>query len=275
MSKITGIKGREVIDSRGNPTVEVEVNLEDGSIGRAIVPSGASTGTREAIELRDGVSSRYGGKGVLKAVHNVNTIIARHIVGMEATKQNLIDQTMIDLDGTENKKRLGANAILGVSLAVARAAATSLKLPLYQYIGGTFACELPVPMMNILNGGAHADNTVDVQEFMIVPAGAKSFKEALRMGVETFHSLKKVLKSKGLNTAVGDEGGFAPDLKSNEDAIRVIIEAIKKAGYIPGKDIFLALDVAASELYDPRKKKYVLPGEGVERTSKEMVKYYL
>ncbi len=274
MASIVSVKGREVIDSRGNPTVEVEVALADGSVGSAIVPSGASTGTREAIELRDGVNNRYGGKGVQKAVNNVNTIIAKKLIGMEATEQTLIDQVMIDLDGTDNKKRLGANAILGTSLAVAKAAAASLGLPLYRYIGGTFSVQLPVPMMNILNGGAHADNNVDIQEFMIVPAGAKSFKEALRMGVETFHSLKKVLKGKGQNTAVGDEGGFAPDLKSNEDALRAIIEAIKKAGYVPGKDIFLALDVAASELYDPRKKKYILKGEGVERTAKEMVKYY-
>jgi enolase len=274
MVSIVSVKGREVLDSRGNPTVEVEVALNDGSVGAAIVPSGASTGTREAIELRDGVNSRYNGKGVQKAVNNVNTVIARKVVGMEAMDQKLIDQTMIDLDGTDNKKRLGANAILGTSLAVAKAAAASLGLPLYRYIGGTFASELPVPMMNILNGGAHADNNVDIQEFMIVPAGAKTFKEALRMGVETFHSLKKVLKAKGLNTSVGDEGGFAPNLKSNEDALRSIIEAIKKAGYTPGKDIFLALDVAASELFDPRKKKYLLKGEGVERSSKEMVKYY-
>ena len=274
MYKITAIKGREVLDSRSNPTVEVEVVLDNGIKGSAIVPSGASTGSREAIELRDGVHSRYLGKGTQKAVSNVNNIIARRLVGLDAREQNLIDQMLINLDGTANKKRLGANAILGASLAIAKAAAQAVQLPLYQYIGGTFAKELPVPHMNILNGGAHADNNVDFQEFMIVPAGAKSFKEALRMGSETYHSLKAVLKAKGDSTGVGDEGGFAPNLKSNEEAIRLIMEAIKKAGYIPGRDIYLALDVAASEFYDNRKKKYVLKGEGIERTSKEMVKYY-
>lgn len=272
-SGIIDIKGREVLDSRGNPTVEVEVTLECGCMGRAIVPSGASTGSREAIELRDGVKNRYLGKGVQKAVQNVNTIIAKKIIGMNALDQKLIDETMIALDGTANKKKLGANAILGVSLAVARAAADSVGLPLYRYIGGTFAHELPVPMMNIINGGAHADNNVDFQEFMIVPAGAPTFAEALRWGTEVFHNLKKVLKDKGLNTAVGDEGGFAPNLKSNEEAIRVIIEAIQNAGYKPGKDVYIALDVASSEFYDEKKKKYVLESENKELTSDQFAGY--
>jgi enolase 1/2/3 len=274
MSKIEKVIGREIIDSRGNPTVEVDVYLADGSLGRAAVPSGASTGVREAIELRDGVKKRYLGKGVQKAVKNVNDIIAKKIIGLEATKQNKIDQLLLKLDGTANKKKLGANALLGVSMAVAKAAAVSVKLPLYKYIGGSFANELPVPMMNILNGGAHADNNVDIQEFMIVPAGAKSFKEALRMGAETFHALKSILKKAGYNTAIGDEGGFAPNLKSNEEALHLIVEAIKKAGFKPGKDIFLALDIAASELYDLRKKKYILKGENSVLSAKEMVKYY-
>ncbi len=272
-STIVDIKGREVLDSRGNPTVEVEVALECGCIGRAIVPSGASTGSREAIELRDGVKNRYMGKGVQKAVQNVNTILAKKIVGMNALDQKLIDETMITLDGTANKKKLGANAILGVSLAVARAAADCVGLPLYRYIGGTFAHELPVPMMNIINGGSHADNNIDFQEFMIVPAGAPSFTEALRWGTEVFHNLKKVLKDKGLNTAVGDEGGFAPNLKSNEEAIRVIIEAIQNAGYKPGKDVFIALDVASSEFFDEKKKKYVLESENKELNSDQFAGY--
>lgn len=273
VSKIVDIKGREVLDSRGNPTVEVEVALECGCVGRAIVPSGASTGSREAIELRDGVKNRYLGKGVQKAVQNVNTIIAKKLLGMNALDQKLIDETMIALDGTANKKKLGANAILGVSMAVARAAADCVGLPLYRYIGGTFAHELPVPMMNIINGGAHADNNVDFQEFMIVPAGAPSFAEALRWGTEVFHNLKKVLKDKGLNTAVGDEGGFAPNLKSNEEAIRVIIEAIQNAGYKPGKDVYIALDVASSEFFDEKKKKYVLESENKELTSDQFAGY--
>lgn len=249
MSIIVDVFAREVLDSRGNPTVEVEVILEDGTMGRAIVPSGASTGAHEAVELRDGDAARYGGKGVLQAVDNVNEIIAPELIGMDVTHQVDIDALMIDLDGTPNKSKLGANAILGVSLASARAAAEYLALPLYQYIGGVNAKEIPVPMMNILNGGKHADNNVDIQEFMIVPTGAPSFREGLRMGVEVYHTLKKVLSGKGLTTSVGDEGGFAPNLPSNEAAIEVILEAIEKAGYVPGQDIFLALDVAATELY--------------------------
>ncbi|MFA5928884.1 MAG: phosphopyruvate hydratase [Candidatus Margulisiibacteriota bacterium] len=272
MSYIDDIRGREVLDSRGNPTVEVEVVLDSGVIGRAIVPSGASTGAHEAVELRDGDKKRYLGKGVLKAVKNVNESLADAVVGMDASKQIEVDQEMIALDGTPNKSKLGANAILGVSLACAKAVAAELGLPLYQYLGGVYARELPVPMMNILNGGAHADNNVDIQEFMVMPAGAKSFAEALRMGAETFHSLKKVLASKGLNTAVGDEGGFAPSLKSNEEAIKVILEAITLAGYKPGKDIFLALDVAATELY--KKGKYHLEGEGKTLSSAQMVDFY-
>lgn len=273
MTRIADIRSREVLDSRGNPTVEVDVYLACGVMGRAMVPSGASTGSREAIELRDGVKSRYLGRGVEKAVNNVNTIIAKKLIGMDASNQTLIDQTMIKLDGTANKKKLGANAILGVSLAVARAVANALNMPLYRYIGGTLARELPVPMMNIINGGAHADNSVDFQEFMIVPAGATSFKEALRMGTEVFHNLKAVLKAKGYNTNVGDEGGFAPDLSSNEEAIRIIIEAIAKAGYKAGKDIFIALDVAATEFYNSKKKKYILAGENQELTSDQFATY--
>jgi enolase len=272
MSEIVDILAREVLDSRGNPTVEVDVLCEDGSFGRAIVPSGASTGAHEAVELRDGDKDRYLGKGVLRAVENVNTIIAEEIIGMDCTLQREIDYAMIDLDGTENKGKLGANAILGVSLAVARAAAASRGLPLYQYIGGPNAHQLPTPMMNILNGGSHADNTVDIQEFMVMPVGAATFREALRCGAEIFHSLKKVLSSKGLNTAVGDEGGFAPDLANSEDAIQVILEAIEKAGYKPGKDVMIALDVAATEMF--QKGVYNFAGEGVTRTSKEMVDYY-
>jgi enolase len=274
MSAIVDVYAREVLDSRGNPTVEVEVYTEDGGFGRALVPSGASTGEYEAVELRDGDKSRYLGKGVLKAVENVNEIIAPAIIGFEVTDQIGIDKTLIELDGTENKSKLGANAILGVSLAVARAAADELDMPLYQYLGGFNAKTLPVPMMNILNGGAHADNNVDIQEFMIMPVGAKSFREALRMGAEIFHSLKAVLKAKGYNTAVGDEGGFAPNLKSNEEALQTIIEAIEKAGYKPGEEVMLAMDVASSELYNKEDGKYHLEGEGVVKTSEEMVAWY-
>lgn len=274
MTTILDVMAREILDSRGNPTIEVEVLLEDGSIGRAAVPSGASTGEREAVELRDGDKNRYMGKGVLQAVKNVNELIADQIIGLDATEQRLIDKFMIELDGTENKAKLGANAILGVSLAVARAAAESLGLPLFQYIGGVNAKLVPTPMMNILNGGQHADNNVDIQEFMIMPAGAPSFHEALRMGSEVFHNLKAVLKGKGLNTAVGDEGGFAPDLKSNEEALEVIVEAIKKAGYTPGKDIYIALDPASSEFYNKKTGKYDLKGENKSLTSEEMVDFY-
>jgi enolase len=274
MSAIIDVYAREVLDSRGNPTVEVEVYTEEGGFGRALVPSGASTGEYEAVELRDGDKNRYLGKGVLKAVENVNEVIAPEIIGLEVTDQVAIDRTLIELDGTENKGKLGANAILGVSLAVARAAADELGLPLYQYLGGFNAKTLPVPMMNILNGGAHADNNVDIQEFMIMPVGAESFREALRMGAEIFHSLKAVLKSKGYNTAVGDEGGFAPNLKSNEEALQTIIEAIEKAGYKPGEQVMLAMDVASSELYNKEDGKYHLEGEGVVKTSEEMVAWY-
>ncbi len=252
--------------------MEVEVVLSDDTYGRACVPSGASTGAHEAVELRDGDKGRYLGRGVQKAVENVNTVIADEIVGMDAREQALIDATLIELDGTENKGKLGANAILGVSLAVAHAAAEYTGLPLYQYIGGTNARTLPVPMMNILNGGAHADNNVDIQEFMIAPVGAGSFAEALRMGAEVYHSLKGVLKKKGLSTAVGDEGGFAPNLSSNEEAIAVLVEAIERAGYVPGKDVYVALDVASSELY--RDGKYVFEGEGRELTAEQLVEFY-
>lgn len=274
MSNIIGVYSREILDSRGNPTVEVEIYLEDGSMGRAAVPSGASTGAFEAVELRDGDKERFLGKGVLDAVRNVNEIIAPEIVGMDAFDQVSIDQMMIDLDGTENKGKLGANAILGVSMAVAKAAASSLGLPLYQYIGGVNAKTLPVPMMNILNGGKHADNNVDIQEFMVMPIGAENFAHALRMGAEIFHNLKKVLKEKGLNTAVGDEGGFAPNLTSNEEALEVIMSAIKNAGYKPGEDVKLALDVAATEIYNKAENKYELTGEGLVKTSEEMVEFY-
>jgi len=269
---ITDIMAREVMDSRGNPTVEVDVFLEDGTMGRAAVPSGASTGQHEAVELRDGDKARYMGKGVLKAVDNVNDRIAPEVVGMSVFDQVGIDSVMIDLDGTPNKSVLGANAILGVSMAVAKAAALTLGLPLYQYLGGFNAKELPVPMMNILNGGAHADNNVDIQEFMIMPVGAPSFAEALRMCAEVYHTLKGVLKGLGLNTAIGDEGGFAPNLSSNEQALQVIVEAITKAGYKPGEDFGLALDVASSEIY--KDGKYNLAGEGVIKTSAEMVEFY-
>ncbi len=273
MFEIIDIYAREVLDSRGNPTVEVEVTLASGDMGRAIVPSGASTGIYEAVELRDGDKSRYLGKGVSKAVENVNDIIAPALLGYQATDQRLIDQTMIALDGTDNKGKLGANAILGVSLAVARASANALDLPLYRYIGGVNAYILPTPMMNILNGGEHADNNVDFQEYMIMPVGAATFKEAIRMGAEVFHSLKSVLHDKGLNTAVGDEGGFAPNLSSNEEALGTIMEAVEKAGYKPGEDIKIAMDTAASEFY--KDGKYVLEGEGGRAlTSQELVDYY-
>ncbi len=261
MPFIKDVFAREVLDSRGNPTIEVEIYTESDAFGRAMVPSGASTGEHEAVELRDGDKSRYLGKGVLTAVDNVNDIIAPEIIGMNVFDQVGIDQLMIELDGTPNKGKLGANAILGVSMACAHAAADLCGLSLYNYLGGFNAKELPTPMMNILNGGSHADNNVDFQEFMIMPVGAPTFREALRMGAEVFHNLKAVLKARGLNTAVGDEGGFAPNLSSNEEAILVILEAIKKAGFVPGEDVVLAMDVAASEFYDPKTKTYVLAGE--------------
>ncbi|MFE8702249.1 phosphopyruvate hydratase [Cytobacillus sp. FJAT-54145] len=275
MPYIQHVYAREVLDSRGNPTVEVEVITESGFFGRAIVPSGASTGEHEAVELRDGDKDRYLGKGVLKAVENVNTLIAEEIIGMDVTDQAGIDRTMIELDGTENKSKLGANAILGVSMACAHAAAEFVGLPLYRYLGGFNAKQLPTPMMNIINGGSHADNNVDFQEFMIMPVGAPTFKEAIRMGAEVFHSLKKVLSEKGLNTAVGDEGGFAPNLGSNREALEVIMTAIKNAGYEPGKDILLAMDVASSEFYNKETGKYDLAGEGrTGLTSEAMVNFY-
>ena len=278
--EILDVYAREVLDSRGNPTVEVEVVVEGDYMGRAIVPSGASTGEREALELRDGDKSRYIGKGVKQAVDNVNNIIAEEIVGLNALDQAYIDQVMINLDGTPTKSKLGANAILGVSMAVAKAAAEALSMPLYQYLGGFNAKVLPVPMMNILNGGEHADNTVDLQEFMIMPVGAPCFKEALRMCAETYHTLKKVLNQKGLATGVGDEGGFAPNLATADDVLSIIVEAIKEAGYNPGQDMFIAMDAAASELYNKEDKKYYFKGESqmtgreVVRTSEEMVDYY-
>ncbi|MBP9488832.1 MAG: phosphopyruvate hydratase [Phascolarctobacterium sp.] len=271
MAMITEVYAREILDSRGNPTIEVEVCLEDGSVGRAAVPSGASTGAHEAVELRDGDKNRYLGKGVTKAVDNVNDVIAEALIGLEATRQVEIDEMLIRLDGTPNKGKLGANAILGVSMAVAKAAAASVGLPLYLYLGGVYAQELPVPMMNILNGGQHADNNVDIQEFMIMPVGAASFSEALRMNAEIYHGLKALLNAKGLGTGLGDEGGFAPNLKSNEEAIEVILEAVKKAGYKPGEDIMIALDVAASEFY--KDGKYQMEGEGLVKTSNQMVDY--
>lgn len=271
MSEIVEVVGREVLDSRGNPTVEVEVVLDSGATGRAIVPSGASTGEYEAVELRDG-GSRYLGKGVLRAVENVNNIIAQVVLGMDATNQRSLDNALIELDGTENKSRLGANAMLGVSLSVAHAAASELELPLYRAIGGPHAHVLPVPMMNVINGGAHADNNVDLQEFMIMPVGARNFREALRWGVETYHTLKKVLADRGLSTAVGDEGGFAPNLSSNEDAVAILVEAIEKAGYAPGKDIAIALDPAMSELY--RDGAYHLTGEGKVLSAPQMVEWW-
>ena len=271
MSIITQVYAREILDSRGNPTVEVEVILEDGTMGRAAVPSGASTGVHEAVELRDGDKKRYVGKGVMKAVENVNDIIAEALIGLDATRQIEIDELLIRLDETPNKAKLGANAILGVSMAVAKAAANYVGLPLYQYLGGTNAHELPVPMMNILNGGSHADNNVDIQEFMIMPVGAKSFSECLRMNVEIYHALKGILKAKGLSTGLGDEGGFAPNLESNAEALDVIMEAIAKAGYKAGKDIMLAMDVAASEFY--KDGKYDMLAEGAPKTSTQMVNY--
>lgn len=274
MANIIGIYGREILDSRGNPTVEVEVYLDDGCMGRAAVPSGASTGAFEAVELRDGDKGRYLGKGVTNAVKNINEIISPEIIGKEVFDQVGLDQLMIDLDGTDNKGKLGANAILGVSMAIAKAAASTLGLSIYQYLGGVNAKTLPVPMMNILNGGEHADNNVDIQEFMVMPVGAKSFAEALRTGAEIFHNLKKVLKEKGLNTSVGDEGGFAPNLTSNEEALQVIVDAIKTAGYKPGEDVMLALDVAATEIYNKEEKQYELKGEGLVKTSEEMVEFY-
>ena len=274
MSVIVDVYAREILDSRGNPTVEVEVWTESGAYGRAAVPSGASTGAFEAVELRDGDMEAYDGKGVLQAVDNVNELIAEEIIGMDALDQVIIDQMMIELDGTPNKSKLGANAILGVSMAVAKAAAEVSEMSLYQYLGGVNAKTLPVPMMNILNGGEHADNNVDIQEFMIMPVGATTFKEALRMGTEIYHKLKKVLQEKGLSTSVGDEGGFAPNLSSNEEALITIVEAIKQAGYKPGQDILLALDVAASELYDSQSKTYKLAGEGKEFTSQELIDFY-
>lgn len=273
MTRITAIQGREILDSRGNPTVEVDVYLDCGVMGRAAVPSGASTGENEAIELRDGDKKRYLGKGVSKAVANVNGVLSDELLGMDALDQRAVDHLMCKLDGTENKANLGANAILGVSMAVAKAGALALDLPLYRYIGGVNAHTLPVPMMNILNGGAHADNNVDVQEFMVMPAGAKSFKEALRMGAEIFHALKAVLKKDGLNTAVGDEGGFAPNLGSNEEAIEAILKAIKAAGYKAGKDVFIALDPASSEFY--KDGKYVLEAEkNPKKSVDEMVAFW-
>ena len=269
---INEIIAREILDSRGNPTVEVDIYLEDGSMGTAAVPSGASTGVHEAVELRDGDEGRYDGKGVLKAVDNVNCIIAPDIVGYDVTDQVGIDQAMIELDGTPNKGRLGANAILAVSIAAAKAAAAALGLPLYQYLGGVNSKVLPAPMMNILNGGKHADDNLNIQEFMIMPVGASSFAEALRMGTEVYHRLKNVLKSKGLNTSVGDEGGFAPMLDANEEALELIVEAVRKAGYMPGEDIVLALDVAASEFY--KDGVYVFEAEEKNRTSDEMIEYY-
>ncbi len=272
MSEIIGVQARQILDSRGNPTLEVDVMLESGAMGRAAVPSGASTGSREAVELRDGNMKVFMGKGVQKAVKNVNSKIAAEIVGIEVTEQVLMDRLMIEMDGSSNKSKLGANATLGVSLAVAQAASNELDLPLFQYIGGSNAKELPVPMMNVLNGGMHADNNVDIQEFMIVPVGAKSFSAALQMGVEIFHHLKGVLKKGGFNTSVGDEGGFAPDLQSNEQAIEVLIKAVKSAGYAIGKDILIALDVAASELY--LKNKYTLAAENdAKLSSSQMIDY--
>ena len=275
MSEIIAIQAREILDSRGNPTVEAEVFLESGAHGRAAVPSGASTGTREALELRDNDSKRYSGKGVLKAVENINDTITPYLLGIEATQQVLIDQIMLDLDGTNNKEKLGANAILGVSLAVAKAAAAELELPLYNYLGGVNAKVLPVPMMNILNGGAHADNNVDIQEFMILPVGAASFAEALRLGAETLHALKAVLKKKGLATAGGDEGGFAPNLRSNEEAMESLLEGITKAGYAPGKDMFIGIDAASSEFYSAEDKLYVLQAEAhPKKSAEELIALY-
>lgn len=272
MGYITDVYARQVLDSRGNPTVEIEVFTDLGGFGRALVPSGASTGQFEAVELRDGDKEYYLGKSVLKAVENVNTELADEIIGLDVFDQVGIDNLMIELDGTDNKGRLGANAILGVSIAVARAAADELGIPLYNYVGGFNAKQLPVPMMNILNGGEHADNSVDIQEFMVMPVGAKSFEHALQMGAEIFHSLRKVLQEAGHNTAVGDEGGFAPNLKSNEEALSTIVKAIEVAGYKPGHEVMIAMDVASSEMYEDG--KYVLKGEGVEKSTEEMISWY-
>lgn len=271
MSAIVDVVAREILDSRGNPTVEADVLLESGVMGRAAVPSGASTGEKEAIELRDGDKQRYLGKGVLKAVENVNTEIAEAIIGLDAAEQAFIDQTMIDLDGTDNKSRLGANAILAVSMAVARAAAEESGLPLYRYLGGSARMEMPVPMMNIVNGGAHANNNIDMQEFMIIPVGAASFREALRCGAEVFHALKKLIDSKGMPTTVGDEGGFAPNLPSNESALQLIVEGIEAAGYVPGQDVAIGLDCASSEFY--KDGLYHLDSEGLKLTSEQFVDY--
>jgi enolase len=275
MTEIVSISAREILDSRGNPTVEADVTLSGGAMGRAAVPSGASTGEHEAVELRDGDKEHYLGKGVLKAVENVESILAPELKGMDASNQRLIDATMIAIDGTENKSKLGANAILAVSMACARASASALKLPLYRYLGGVNACILPTPMMNILNGGSHADSNVDFQEFMVMPVGAETFSDALRWGVEVFHTLKGVLKKKGYSTSVGDEGGFAPSLKSNAEAIELILDAIEKAGYTPGEQVAIALDPASSEFYDKEKKKYIFKkSDKSEKTSEEMVAFY-
>lgn len=275
MTFITDIVAREILDSRGNPTIEVDVELDSGAVGRAAVPSGASTGEHEAVELRDGDKKRYLGKGVLKAVANINDIIAEALLDMDAMNQIEIDNALIKLDGTPNKGNLGANAILGVSMACAKAVSNALDMPLYKYLGGVNSCELPVPMMNILNGGSHADSNVDLQEFMVMPVGAPSFREALRMGAETFHSLKSVLKDKGYSTSVGDEGGFAPSLKSNEEPLELIVLAIEKTGLKPGKDLMIALDPASSEFYDPKKKKYIFSkSDKSERTSDQMIEFY-
>ncbi|HEX5169875.1 MAG TPA: phosphopyruvate hydratase [Cyclobacteriaceae bacterium] len=275
MSLIESVHARQILDSRGNPTIEVDVVTESGAFGRAAVPSGASTGTHEAVELRDGDKKRFLGKGVLKAVNNVNTKIAEEIVGFNVFDQNLLDRVMIELDATPNKAKLGANAILGTSLAIAKAAAMEAGMPLYRYIGGVSANTLPVPMMNILNGGSHADNSIDFQEFMVMPVGAETFSEALRMGAEIFHTLKKVLHDKGLSTNVGDEGGFAPNIGSNEEAIEVVLKAIEKAGFKPGEEIFIALDPAASEFYDAKSKNYVFKkSDGRKLSSDEMVDYW-
>jgi enolase len=271
MSAIVDIIGREILDSRGNPTVECDVLLESGTMGRAAVPSGASTGSREAIELRDGEAGRYGGKGVLKAVEHINTEISEAIMGLDASEQAFLDKTLLELDGTENKSRLGANAMLAVSMAVAKAAADEAGLPLYRYFGGSGAMQMPVPMMNIVNGGAHANNSLDIQEFMIVPVGQSSFREALRCGAEIFHALKKILSDKGMSTAVGDEGGFAPNFSSNDECLSTVIQAIEKAGYRAGEDVLLALDCAATEFY--KDGKYVLSGEGLQLSSTEFTDY--
>ena len=275
MAEIIDIHARQILDSRGNPTVEVDVTLHDGSMGRAAVPSGASTGEYEAVELRDGDKSVYGGKGVLTAVENVNDLIGPELEGMESIEQALLDQTMIDLDGTPNKAKLGANAILGVSMALAKASAQSMGVPLYRYLGGPQARTLPLPMMNILNGGKHADSGVDLQEFMVMPVGAESFSQGLQMGVDIYHALKSVLHKRGLSTAVGDEGGFAPDVKGTEDALGVITQAIEKAGYSPGDQIMLAMDPAMSELFDSTKNKYVFEREGGEKTTDELVEFWV